>query len=368
MKQFLIFIRKEFLQVFRDRKTLLMLFGLPVIQILLFGFALSNEVKNSEIIVIDYARDILSQQLTDKIAASKYFSVTKSALSHSDIEEAFKGGKIKLAIIFPANFYTDLIHLNKAQVQVIVDASDPNAATTLIDYISFIIRDYETSFSQNAAIPYSIIPEIRMLYNPELKSAPNFVPGVMAMILLLVCAMMTSISIVKEKELGTMEVLLVSPCKPILVIFSKMMPYLIISLFNVLSIFLLSVFALGLPVNGNIFLLFSESFLFIVTSLSLGLLISTQTNTQQAAMFTSMLALMLPTMLLSGYMFPIENMPLVLRLLSNAVPARWYYIIVKNVMLKGLGFSFVWKETLILLGMAGLLLTLSLRSFKIRLE
>jgi ABC-2 type transport system permease protein len=368
MKQFLIFIRKEFLEVFRDRKTLLMLFGLPIVQILLFGFALSNEIKNSDIVVIDYARDNLSEQLTNKIAASKYFNVTKSALSHDEIEAAFKKGEVKMAVIFPANFYTDLEHLYSAQVQVIVDATDPNMATTLVGYITFIIRDYEASLSQNTPIPLTIVPEVRMLYNPELKSAPNFVPGVMAMILLLVCAMMTSISIVKEKELGTMEVLLVSPIKPILVIFSKMIPYLLISLFNVLIIFLLSIFVLGLPIKGSILLLFLESFLFIVTSLSLGLLISTQTNTQQAAMFTSLLALMLPTMLLSGYMFPIENMPLILRLISNVVPAKWYYIIVKNVMLEGQGFASVWKETLVLLGMAIVLLTLSLKSFKIRLE
>ncbi|HXA02253.1 MAG TPA: ABC transporter permease [Cytophagaceae bacterium] len=368
MKQFLVFVKKEFLHVFRDRKTLLMLFGLPIAQIILFGFALSNEIKNSEIAVIDYAGDIASKQIIDKIEASKYFEIKEIFSSHQEIEAAFKKGKIKLVVVFPANFYNDLLHLNKAQVQVIADASDANTATALTNYITSIITDCQSQISQKAGLTYSIIPEMKMLYNPELKSAPNFVPGVMAMILQLVCVMMTSISIVKEKELGTMEVLLVSPFKPIFIIFSKMVPYLIVSLFNVTSIIVLSRYLLEVPIKGNIFLLLVESFLFIITALSLGLLISTITKSQQGAMFTSMLTMMLPTLLLSGYMFPIENMPIILQVISYIVPSKWYYIIIKDIMLKGLGFSVVWKETLILAVMAVVLLGISLKSFKIRLE
>ena len=368
MKQFLVFVKKEFLHVFRDRKTLLMLFGLPIVQIILFGFALSNEIKNSDIAVIDYAKDQASEQIINKIGASKYFEIEEYFSSHQEIEAAFKEGKIKLVVVFPVNFYNDLMHLNKAQVQVIADASDANTATALTNYITSIIIDYQSQIPQNAGLSYNIIPEVKMLYNPELKSAPNYVPGVMAMILLLVCVMMTSISIVKEKELGTMEVLLVSPFKPILIIFSKMVPYLIVSLFNVTSIIVLSRFLLQVPIKGNIFLLLVESMIFIITSLSLGLLISTITKSQQGAMFTSMLTMMLPTLLLSGYMFPIENMPIVLQVISYIVPSKYYYIIIKDIMLKGLGFSAVWKETLILAAMAFALLGISLKSFKIRLE
>lgn len=368
MKQLLSFVKKEFYQVFRDPKTLVMLFGLPVVQIVLFGFALTNELKNANIAVVDNAKDQASQQIINKIAGSEFFNIQKVLTSSSEIDAAFKEGKIKLAVVFPVNFYNDLMHTNKASIQVIADASDPNTATQLTNYINTIVSDYQSQLSPNSALPYTIIPEVRMLYNPDLKGAPNFVPGVMAMVLLLVCVMMTSVSIVREKELGTMEILLVSPVKPLMVIVAKAIPYLILSWINLAAILLLSVYALDLPIKGSLFLLVAESTLLIITALSLGLYISTVTKSQQAAMFASMLGMMLPTMLLSGYMFPIENMPVVLQVLSNIVPAKWYYIIVKDVMLKGLGFSAIWKETLILMGMTAFFIVVALRNFKIRLE
>ncbi len=368
MKQLLSFIRKEFVHVFRDRKTLVMLFGFPIVQIVLFGFALTNEIKNANIVVVDNAKDVASQQIIDKMEGSKFFHVQKTLLTPSQIDAAFKEGKIKLAVVFPANFNTDLLHLNKASIQVIADASDPNTAVTLTNYVSSIVTDYQAQLTPTMQIPYTIQPEVRMLYNPDLKGAPNFVPGVMAMVLLLVCVMMTSVSIVREKEMGTMETLLVSPVKPLMIIIAKAIPYLILSIVNLCVILLLSVYALDVPIKGSILLLFGESTLLIMTALALGLLISTITSSQQSAMFASMLGMMLPAMLLSGYLFPIENMPLVLQVISNIVPARWYYVIVKAVMLKGLGFSSVWKETLILAGMTVFFTGLSLRNFKIRLE
>lgn len=369
MKQLLSFVKKEFSHVFRDPKTLVMLFGLPVIQIVLFGFALTNEIKNANIVVVDNAKDLASQQIINKMEGSKFFHVQKALMTPSQIDAAFKEGTIKLAVVFPNNFNNDLLHLNKATIQVIADASDPNTSVTLTNYVNSIVAAYQAQLSPTSAIPpYTIQPEVRMLYNPDLKGAPNFVPGVMAMVLLLVCVMMTSVSIVREKEMGTMEILLVSPVKPLMVIVAKAIPYLILSIVNLSAILLLSVYALDLPIKGSVTLLFGESILLILTALSLGLLISTVTASQQGAMFASMLGMMLPTMLLSGYMFPIENMPVVLRLISNIVPARWYYVIVKDVMLKGLGFASIWKETLILAGMTIFFTVLSLRNFKIRLE
>lgn len=367
MNQFLTFIKKEFAHVLRDRKTLLILFGLPIIQIIIFGFALSNEVKNSRIIIVDYAKDDISRQITEKLEASKYFDLEKKQLTHNQIEETFKEGKIKLAVVFPANFASDLLHFNKAQIQVIADASDPNTANTLTNYLTTIVMDYQSEQAENKPAPLQIGTEIRMLYNPQLKGAHNFVPGVMALVLMLVCVMMTSISIVREKELGTMEILLVSPFKPILVILSKAVPYLILSLVNVTSILILSVFVLDLPVKGSVALLFAESTLFIITSLSLGLLISVRAQTQQTAMLVSVMGMLLPTLLFSGFMFPIENMPKVLQYISNVVPAKWYYIIVKSIMIKGLSFSAIWKETLILFGITVFFLMVSLKNFKIRL-
>ena len=367
MKQFLVFVRKEFYHVFRDRKTLLMLFGLPVAQIVLFGFALSNEIKNSKIVIADYAHDVATQQIINRIDASQYFEVEEMLMDHAEIEASFRQGIVKAAIVFPAGFNSDLLHTHHAQVQIITDASDPNTATTLTNYLSSIISDYQTDLMRATSTPYRIVPETRMLYNPELKGAPNFVPGVMALVLMLVCVMMTSISIVREKEMGTMEILLVSPFKPILVILSKAVPYLLVSLVNLAVILMLSVFALGLPINGSLPLLLLVSTLFIITSLSLGLMISTATNSQQTAMLLSLMGMLLPTMLFSGFMFPIENMPVALQVFSNIVPAKWYYIIVKAIMIKGLGFTYIWKETLILFGMTIFLLGITLRNFNIRL-
>jgi len=368
MKQFRTFIKKEFAHILRDRKTLFILFGMPISQILIFGFALTNEVKNAKIMILDYAKDELSIQLTAKIDASRYFDVERSLTKASQIEQEFKKGKLKMAVIFPAGFSHDLAHSNHAQVQVITDGSDPNAANAVRNYVSSIIEDYQIQLKQNAAVPYQIIPEIRMLYNPQLKDAPNFVPGVMALVLMLVCVMMTAISIVKEKETGTMEFLLVSPFKPIMVIITKAFPYFVLSMINVTTILLLSVFVLHLPITGSIALLFAESMLFVITCLTLGIFISIKTSSQQVAMLVSLMGMLIPTILFSGFMFPIENMPVPLQVISNIIPAKWFYIIAKAIMIKGLGFMGIWKETLILIGITTVLLIVSVKSFKIRLE
>ena len=367
MKQFIVFVKKEFAHVLRDKKTLLILFGMPVMQIMIFGFALTNEVKNSKIVVVDYAKDAESRRIITKLESSRYFEIEKNVADHYQIEDSFREGKIKLAIIFPENFEHDLFHQKNAQIQIIADASDPNTANTLTNYATSIILDYQMDLNKDSSTPYQIIAETRMLYNPQLKGVHNFVPGVMALVLMLVCVMMTAISIVKEKETGTMEILLVSPMRPILVIIAKAVPYLILSLVNVASIVLLSVFALDLPVNGSVALLFAESTLFIITCLTVGIFVSVKTDSQQVAMLISLMGMLLPTILFSGFMFPIENMPLPLQVISNVVPAKWFYIIVKSIMIKGLGFSSIWKETMILSGITLVLLVISLKSFKIRL-
>jgi len=361
------FVRKEFYHVLRDKKVLLILFGMPIVQVLLFGFVLSNEVKDTRIIVIDVARDEASRQLISKVEASRYFQIDHISTDESEIEPTFKQGKIKAAIIFPQNFQHDLQHSNSAQVQIITDGTDVNAANTINGYIISVIQDFSSESNPMQKIPYRIVPEVRMLYNPQLLGAPNFVPGVMAMVLMLVCVMMTAVAIVREKEMGTMEVLLVSPMRPLLVIISKAVPYLLLSLVNLSVIILLSVYALDVPVKGSVVLLMLLSTLFIITCLALGILISIQTDSQQAAMFASLLGMLLPTIMLSGFMFPIENMPWPLQVVSNIVPSRWYYIIVKDVMIKGAGFSSVWRETLILITMSIVLLAISIKKFKIRL-
>jgi ABC-2 type transport system permease protein len=367
MKQFIIFVKKEFRHIFRDRKSLLIIILMPIVQIILFGFALTNEIKDSNIAVLDNAKDESSRAIIERLGASRYFNVAGYLHTQPDIETAFKTGKIRLVVVFQPGFRESLLHTNHAQVQLIADASDPNTATTVTNYASNIINDYQKELNQLSQPPYMIVPQIRMLYNPQLKGAYNFVPGVMAMILILIAAMMTSVAIVREKEINTMEVLLVSPLKPFLFIISKAIPYIFLSLVNVVTILTVSVTLLEVPINGSLLLLMGESLLFIITAVSLGLMISNLTKTQQEAQMFSLMALMLPTLLLGGFMFPIESMPLPLRIISNIVPSKWYFIIVKNVMIKGLGFSAVWKESLVLVGMSALLLTISFSKFKIRL-
>lgn len=369
MKQLLVFIKKEFYHVFRDRRTLLIMFGLPIVQIILFGFALSSEVKNIHIVIADFAKDVKSQKLINKIMTSEYLVVEQVNLNYHEIEKEFKRGEVKGALIIPANFASDLLHTGKTQIQVITDGSDPNISKTITNYLTTIIADFQRQEALLDQVPtlLSIQPEIRMLYNEEGNGSLNFIPGVMALILMIVCTALTSVSVVKEKETGTMEVLLVSPFKPVFVLIAKAVPYLLLSLANFTLILLLAVFVLKVEVRGSLLLLYLESTLFIITCLSLGLLISNVTNSQQTALLISLMGMMLPTLIFTGFIMPLENMPKIFQLISNLVPSRWYYLVVKSVMLKGLGFSYVWKETLVLTGMTVGLLSIALMKFKVRL-
>ena len=367
MKQLFAFIRKEFYHVFRDRRTLLILFGFPVVQILLFGYALSSEVKNIGIAIQDNARDVNSSEIINRIKTSSYFQVEDEIVNYKDVESRFKDGSIKCAIIFPANFGEDLYRKGGAQIQLLADASDPNTATIVTNYLTAIIKGYQQDLNPGTALSYQIVPQLRQLYNEEQNGSLNFIPGVIALIFMIVSTALTSVAVVREKELGTMEILLVSPFKPIMVLIAKAIPYLVLSLVNFIIILLLSVFVLDVEIRGSLVLIFAESILFIITCLSLGLLISNITDSQQTAMLIAMMGMMLPTLLLTGFMFPLENMPWIFQVISHIVPSRYYYAIIKAVMLKGMGFSYVWKETLILVGMSVVLLSIALKRFKIRL-
>ena len=367
MKIFFAFVRKEFWHVIRDKRSLVILIGLPIVMMLLFGFALTSEVKNSNVAILDFSKDEATQKLITRIEESEYFTVKKTLSSEKEIKGEFQKGEVRLVIIFPQNFQNDLMHENKSQIRLVADASDPNTANITINYASAIIRDYQTDLSDNKKLPYTIDLETRMLYNPQLKSSFNFVPGVMTLIMMLLGAMMTSVSIVKEKEMGTMEILLVSPMKPIMVLISKAVPYMVLCFIDIILILLMAVYILDMPIQGSLILLLAESLLFIITTLSLGLLISVNVDSQQVAMFISLVGLLMPALIFSGFMFPIENMPLPLQVMSNIVPTKWYYSIVKSVMVKGLGFSFIIKQTLILAGMTVFFLAIALKKFKIKL-
>ena len=368
MKQFFSFVKKEFIHILRDPRSLLILLGMPIAQILIFGFALTNEVKNSRIAIFDQSKDIDTEGVIQKLDASQYFDIALYVHSISEIEDAFRQNKIKLAVVFEPNFRQNLNHSNKASIQLITDTSDPNTGTTVANYATNIIQEYQRQLNPNMQQPLSIGIETRMLYNPQLKGEYNFVPGMMALILMLISAMMTSVAIVRERELGTMEILLVSPMRPLMVIFSKTIPYLVLSIINFITILLISFFVLHLPIRGSLALLFGVSTLYVFCSLALGILISTAAKSQQVALLMSLMGLMMPTLLFSGFMFPLENLPKPMQVFANIVPAKWYVIIVKNVMLKGLSFSSIWFETSVLLMMTLFFLVVSLKKFKVRLD
>jgi len=366
MKTFLAFINKEFKHIFRDRRTLIILFGMPIVLVVLFGFAITTEINNAKIAIIDNSHDVYSQRLINKIASSGYFKIDEQLHSYRQIDPAFKQGNIKLVIVIEADFGKKLINKHYADVQVIADATDPNTANILTNYLQALLQSF--SVEEGILVKNNLRIESRMLYNPENKSVYMFVPGVMTIILMLISAMMTSITIAREKELGTMEILLVSPLKPLVIILGKMVPYLFLSMVNAMTILLLGLFVFDMPMHGSYILLFSEIVLFVLSSLVLGLLISTISNSQQTAMLISLMGLMLPTILLSGFIFPISSMPLILQYISDVIPAKWFIIIIKSIMLKGVGLQTILFETGILILFIVILTLLTVKKFKIRLE
>lgn len=368
MKRFIGFIKKEFYHIFRDRRSMFILFGMPIAQIMLFGFAITNEVNNVKIAIFDQSKDFETQQIINKISASSYFDILQEIRSEAEIESVFKKGKVKAVLVFEKDFSKKLQTQNIGKVQVISDATDPNMANTISNYISSILQNYSQEKNKITPSAYQIQTQTQLYYNPELKSVFNFVPGVMTVILMLVSAMMTSISITREKELGTMEILLVSPLKPFQVIIGKVFPYIFMSIINAIVILVLGYFIFEMPIEGSLVLLAFETVLFIICALALGILISTISDSQQTAMMTSLFGLMLPVILLSGFIFPISSMPLPLQVISNIIPAKWFIIIIKAIMLKGATFAVIWKETLIIIGMTFLFIIVSIKKYKIRLE
>lgn len=369
MKQFIAFVKKEFYHIFRDRRTILILLIMPIVEIILFGFAISTEVKNVRVAVLDPSQDMVTRRVIDRLDASEYFTIEYAVHSPEEINELFRSGKIDMAMVFSERF-SDNLYTGEADVQLISDATDPNMATTQANYASQTIHEAIRTEQKNVSTALSgeISISIKLLYNPQMKSAYNFVPGVMGLIMMLICAMMTSISIVREKEMGTMEILLVSPVRPIFIILSKVVPYFVLSFVNLITILLLSVFVLDVPVVGSLFWLIAVSLLFIFVALALGVLISSIAQTQVAAMLGSGMVLMMPTILLSGMIFPIESMPPVLQWISTIIPARWYIDLVKRIMIQGVDITLVGKQVAVLMVMAIVLVSISLKKFKNRLE
>ena len=365
MKQFIVFVRKEFRHIFRDKRTMLILLVMPIIMIILFGFAITTEVKDSRVVILDHSKDEVTTRIQEHIRNNRYFTIVADVHSEQEIQKMFLENDADLAVIFSHNFSDEMQHSGKASIQLLADGSEPNQAAVRTGYMQQIL--VQASMSSMYSMPnFQIIPVTRMLYNPQSRSEYNFVPGVIGLILLLICAMMTSIAIVKEKEMGTMEILLASPLPPIVIVVAKLVPYFVISCMNLATILLLSVFLLDIPIAGSVIGFIAISLLYILVSLLLGLFISNCVSSQLAAMLLSLL-LIVPTVYLSGLAFPIESMPEALQNASAIIPARWYVEVARKLMIQGAEMKYVMHETAVLALMAVVLLGVSWKLFKVRL-
>ncbi len=366
MKQFLNFIKKEFLHIFRDSKSLIILFALPIIQIILFGFALTNEIKNVDMAVYDNSKSHASRRLINKIAATDFFRLQEYITNPQSLDKVLINNKAKVVLVIDADFAQAYSQSKEAKIQLLFDASDPNIATNIRAYLNSIITDFEREeFPLRAKVEFTTS---KMFYNPQLQSAYLFIPGLMAFILTLISAFMTSISLTREKELGNMEILLISPLKPYQIVVGKVLPYAILSIVNIANILLLGKYVFGIPFHGSLTLLVIESGIFLLNSLSLGILISSFTSSRQVAMMIALAGLLLPTMLISGFIFPISNMPKALQYLSQIIPATHFITILKGIMIKGIGLNYLLKETCILATLTVLFISISIKKFNVRLD
>ena len=362
MKKFYAFVQKEFYHIFRDTRTMMILFALPIALVVIFGYALNNDFKNIPIGILNQSKDQTSVKLIHRIIGSGYFVVEQTLEKPQDIPKAFKSGKVKLVVFFPMSFQQDLYHAKKAQIQFIADASDINTAINTTSYLSGIIGEFNNENGRENSVGIQL--STRMIFNQRLLSVYLFIPGVIALILLIISALLTSVTLAREKETGTLELLSISPISPYMIIIGKVIPYLILSLVNSFLIILLGIFVFGLPMVGSVALLILACFVYTIAALSLGILISTRVETQQAAMFASLVTLMMPTMLLSGFIFPIESLPLPLQLISNIIPATHFIILIKSIMIKGAGITLIWKPFFILIAMTAVFILVSIQSLK----
>ncbi len=367
MSVLLALLRKELYHIRRDRRTLAVIVLMPIVQVILFGFALSTDVKNVRLAIVDPAPDGETEALRRRFAsAGDTFQVTAVVPRTSSLESLFQRGAAQAALVFEPGFATRLGQGLPASVLVVVDATEPNTGGAIQSYVLAVVSAFERD--RGASAPVRIVPAVQMRFNPTRESKHLFVPGLMAFVLTIVSALMTAISLTREKETGTIEVLLVSPLHPWQIVVGKVVPYLGVGFVSVIAVVVEARLIFDVPVRGSVWLLLAEGLLFILVSLSIGILISSRTSSQRVAMMAALVGTMLPTMLLSGFMFPVDSMPRPLQIVAQVVPARWFVEIARSIMLKGVGLEFLWQETLVLTAMALVLLTVSARSFRIRLE
>jgi ABC-2 type transport system permease protein len=360
-------LRKEVLHILRDPRTLTVLIALPIVQVVLFGYAVRTDVTSVRLAVVDPAPDHATLDLRNRFPAAGVFRIVAVVPRVELLEPLFQTGAVQQAVVFEPDFASHLDRGAIARLQIITDATDPNTGALLQAYALSVVDVWRREHASSRP-RVTIVPQVRMRFNPTWQSAHLFVPGLMAFVLTIISSLMTAISLTREKETGTMESLLVSPLKPWQIIVGKVAPYLVIGFISVVTILLEALLLFRVPLRGSVVLLLAEGGLFILTSLSLGILVSARTSSQRVAMMGALLGTMLPNVLLSGFLFPIESMPVLLRGASYAIPGRWFVEIARGIMLKGIGLEYLWKPTVILAVMTLLLLTASTRSFKRRLE
>jgi ABC-2 type transport system permease protein len=359
-------IRKEFIHIFRDWRTLLIIVLMPILMIVLYGYAITLDIRNISIGVIDDARSTESRALIEAFSENGFFKPYGHEISRGDIEHLFMRRDVHAVIVIPKTFSTDLAADHGAAVQLIIDASDSNVGTFVNNYASQVLRVYNERMNGRLPVLFELAP--RIFYNPDMNSTNFFVPGLVALILMLISALLTSIAITREKETGTMEQILVSPVHAREIVLGKVLPYVLLGLINAALILLSAKILFDVPIRGSLLLLGGMTLVYVFVALSFGLMISTVARTQLIAMFGTLMATILPTIMLSGFIFPISSMPQVLQYLANILPATYFLIIIRAIMLKGVGLTELWSQALILTAIGAFLLTVATRKFRMRLE
>ncbi len=375
MKTIIHFIKKELQQFRRDPKMFAIVLIAPILQSIILGYAANLDIYNINLTVFDQDKSATSSDYIEKFTQSGYFKISQFVKNYDAVTSDINEGKSLIGIVIPINFEKDITNGRSAKVQALVDGSDGNKGSIAFGYTQGIT----SSFAQNIVLESmqkkgikftsgSIMPEVRIWYNPELKTRNFMVPSITALILLLTTTLLTSLAIVKEKELGTLEQLIVTPIKPWQMIIGKLVPFTILGFAAMLLVNSVMVFWFGIPIRGNVFFYIFASFLFILSTLGLGLFISTISKTQSQAMMVTVFGVMMPMIYLSGFAFPIENMPQSIQYITYIIPLRYFITIIRGVILKGIGFAELWQETLMLLIMGIGILFFSAKRFRKRLE
>jgi ABC-2 type transport system permease protein len=359
-------LRKEFIHIVRDWRSLLIVILMPLAMIILYGYAITLDMRNIRFAVIDDARSPESREIIRAFSENGFFVLVPTELHRDDIEQSFYRRDVSLVVVIPRDLSSDLRRDRRGRVQLIIDATDSNVGTFISAYSEQVLAHASARLHGHPRMLFDIAP--RIFYNPDMKSAYFFVPGLVALILMLISALLTSIAITREKETGTMEQILVSPVRPVEIIIGKVAPYIVLGLLNAVVIIVSARLLFDVPIRGDLLLLALLSLIYVFVALSFGLLFSTVAKTQQVAMFMTLMATILPTMMLSGFIFPVASMPDVLRWISRIIPATYYLDIIRGIMLKGIGLRELAMQSAVLTAFGVFLLAVATKRFSVRLE